>query len=124
MRSFRHDSIPTAINAFRQQSSSHNIQFDNTEDQTLFTDSYLSQYDAIIFLSNTGQGLCLCPTLAVSTAMLVISVLDDPGIVAFQNWVNQGGNFIGVHAASDSLRNNSFFEQELGNYVVEAAMSC
>ncbi|KAF8466836.1 class I glutamine amidotransferase-like protein [Gautieria morchelliformis] len=93
---FRHDSIPTAINAFRQQSSSHNIQFDNTEDQTLFTDSYLSQYDAIIFLSNTGQ------------------VLDDPGIVAFQNWVNMGGNFIGIHAASDSLRNNTFFEQELG----------
>ncbi|KAF8575170.1 hypothetical protein K439DRAFT_765210 [Ramaria rubella] len=93
---FRHDSIPTAINALKQQGPSHNIQFDNTEDQTLFTDSNLSQYDAIIFLHNTGQ------------------VLDDPGIEAFQNWVNSGGNFVGIHAASDSLRNNTFFQNELG----------
>jgi len=93
---FRHDSIPTAINALKQQGQSHNIQFDNTEDQTLFTDSNLSQYDGILFLSNTGE------------------VLDNPGIEAFQNWVNSGGNFIGVHSASDSLRNNTFFQNELG----------
>jgi len=93
---FRHDSIPTAINALKQQGPSHNIQFDSTEDQTLFTDSTLSQYDGILFLSNTGQ------------------VLDDPGIEAFQNWVNSGGNFVGVHSASDCLRNSTFFEDEVG----------
>ena len=46
--------------------------------------------------------------------MSIVSVLDDPGIVAFQNWVDLGGNFVGIHAASDSLRNNTFFQNELG----------
>ncbi|KIJ52530.1 hypothetical protein M422DRAFT_26111 [Sphaerobolus stellatus SS14] len=93
---FRHDSIPTAITALKQQGSSHNIEFDNTEDQTLFTDTNLSQYDAIIFLSNTGE------------------VLDEFGVQALHNWVNAGGNFVGIHAASDAMRNNTFFQNELG----------
>ena len=53
---FRHDSIPTAIEAMRAKGSSINVQFDNTEDKSQFTDSVLSQYDALLFLMNTGEG--------------------------------------------------------------------
>ena len=53
---FRHDSIPTAIDALKRNGASANVNFDATEDQTLFTDEALSAYDALLFLSNTGEG--------------------------------------------------------------------
>jgi len=55
-REFRHDSIPTAIQALRSNASSINVTFDNTEDQSEFTDDNLARYDAILFLDNTGEG--------------------------------------------------------------------
>lgn len=36
--------------------SSINVIFENTEDQTQFTDEVLSGYDALLFLDNTGEG--------------------------------------------------------------------
>lgn len=53
---FRHDSIPTAIEALRNQSGQFNVQFDATEDKTKFTDDNLEMYDAIMFVSTTGEG--------------------------------------------------------------------
>ena len=55
-RGFRHDSIPTAVDALLQAGPSRRIAFDHTEDQTWFTDDRLAQYDAVLFLSNTGEG--------------------------------------------------------------------
>ncbi|KAI0366292.1 class I glutamine amidotransferase-like protein [Pilatotrama ljubarskyi] len=95
-RDFRHDSIPTAVGALVAQGPAANITFDHTEDQTWFTDERLQQYDALLFLSNTGE------------------VLDDAGKAAFQKYLNLGGNFIGIHSASDCLRNTTFFQRDLG----------
>lgn len=53
---FRHDSIPTAIEAMKTQGPAYKIQFDNTEDPTWFTDDRLAQYDVLVFLMNTGEG--------------------------------------------------------------------
>lgn len=53
---FRHDSIPTAIQAMKANQSSINAVFENTEDQTQFTDEILSRYDALLFLDTTGEG--------------------------------------------------------------------
>jgi hypothetical protein len=56
-RDFRHDSIPTAVDALQANGSSINVVFDHTEDQSRFTDDALSIYDAILFLSTTGEGM-------------------------------------------------------------------
>ena len=53
---FRHDSIPTAVNALVQHGPAANISFDHTEDKTWFVDDTLAQYDAVLFLMNTGEG--------------------------------------------------------------------
>lgn len=58
---FRHDSIPTAIQALKTQGASYNITFDQTEDQGWFTDEQLAQYDVIVFLQNTGEGELFIP---------------------------------------------------------------
>ncbi|KAL4264757.1 Class I glutamine amidotransferase-like protein [Pleurotus pulmonarius] len=95
-RAFRHDSIPTAIEALQNASNAINVRFDSTEDQALFNDQNLARYDAILFLSTTGE------------------VLDDAGKASFQKYINSGGNFIGIHSASDTLVNATFYERELG----------
>ncbi|KAJ7499720.1 class I glutamine amidotransferase-like protein [Mycena latifolia] len=97
-KGFRHDSIPTAVEALNKQASSINVVFDNTEDPTQFTDQILAGYDAIMFLSTTGE------------------ILDDSGKAAFQRYLNLGGNFMGVHSASNSLVNTTFFGNELGAF--------
>ncbi|KAG6909945.1 hypothetical protein DXG01_014214 [Tephrocybe rancida] len=93
---FRHDSIPTATAALKANGPSINAQFDSTEDKSQFTLENLSQYDALLFLSTTGE------------------VLDDTGKAAFQTYLNLGGNFIGVHSASDTLVNTTFYGREIG----------
>ncbi len=55
-RDFRHDSIPTAIQALKANQASIGAEFDATEDETQFTDSILANYDTILFLSTTGEG--------------------------------------------------------------------
>ncbi|CDO77009.1 hypothetical protein BN946_scf184298.g36 [Trametes cinnabarina] len=95
-RDFRHDSIPTAVDALVAHGPAANITFDHTEDETWFTDDRLRQYDGVVFLSNTGE------------------VLNADEKAAFQRWLDLGGNFIGIHSASDCLRNTTFFQRELG----------
>ncbi|KAJ7056600.1 class I glutamine amidotransferase-like protein [Mycena amicta] len=97
-RGFRHDSIPTAVEALQQQSTALDITFDHTEDEGQFNDANLANYDAIMFVSTTGE------------------VLDEAGKAAFQNYLNLGGNFVGVHSSSDSLVNTTFYGQEVGAY--------
>ncbi|KAG6898198.1 hypothetical protein C0992_003310 [Termitomyces sp. T32_za158] len=100
---FRHDSIPTAIAALKANGSAINVEFDSTEDKTRFTVENLSQYDALLFLSTTGE-------------IINTTVLDEAGKAAFQTYLNLGGNFIGVHSSSDSLVNTTFYGREIGAY--------
>jgi hypothetical protein len=53
---FRHDSIPTAVASMTQRGPTYGINFVNTEDMHMFNSDYLSQFDAIFFLSNTDEG--------------------------------------------------------------------
>lgn len=43
-----------------------------------------------------------------------LAVLDSDGLAAFKRWLDLGGNFIGIHSASDSLNHTDFFVAELG----------
>ncbi|KAH7911355.1 ThuA-like domain-containing protein [Hygrophoropsis aurantiaca] len=95
---FRHDSIPASIEALKAKAASIDVIFDFTEDKDQFEDGNLARYDAVLFLNNSGI------------------VLDDSGKAAFQNYLNLGGNFIGVHCASDALRDTPFFLREIGAY--------
>lgn len=54
-KGFRHDSIPTAVQALKSRSAGHNITFEDTEDFTWFREDRLGKYDVIVFLSTTGE---------------------------------------------------------------------
>jgi hypothetical protein len=46
------------------------------------------------------------------------TVLDQSGLDAFQNYMQSGGNFVGVHSASACLQESSFFNQTVGGMSV------
>src|SRR3954466_6776755 len=54
---FRHDSIPAGINAIRQLGAANNFNVVATEDPAAFSDVNLARYEAVVFLSTTGDVL-------------------------------------------------------------------
>jgi type 1 glutamine amidotransferase len=81
---FRHDSIPAGIAAIRQLGGEHGFAVDATEDAGAFTTQNLAQYQAVVWLSTTGD------------------VLDATQQTAFESYVNGGGGYVGVHSAADT----------------------
>ncbi|KAK0192146.1 hypothetical protein F5146DRAFT_1120097 [Armillaria mellea] len=86
---FRHDSTPTAL---RAKGSVVNLDFQNTEDKGVFT--YQGLEDVVIFLSITGEERSRFK----------------------QNYLNNGGNFVGIPSASDTLNTTAFYGKELSAY--------
>lgn len=81
---FRHDSIPDGIAAVRQLGAQHGFTVDATEKAAAFTPKKLAAYDAVIFLSTTGD------------------VLNKRQQKAFEGYIADGGGYVGVHAAADT----------------------
>jgi len=51
---YRHPSIEPSIEALKAKESDLDVKFDFSEEKAMFTDENLSQYDAILFLNNSG----------------------------------------------------------------------
>lgn len=96
---FRHDSIPEGIAAVQQLGQENNFEVDTTEDSALFTDQNLAQYQAVVFMSTTGDPL---------------GTQDQKD--AFQRYIQNGGGFVGVHAAADSGYNWEWYGELVGAY--------
>ena len=81
---FEHASIPTGIAAIQKLGTENGFGVDTTKNAEAFTDETLKQYSAIIFLSTTGN------------------VLDHRQEAAFERYIQAGGGFVGIHAATDT----------------------
>ncbi|GHJ49552.1 hypothetical protein Cs7R123_68940 [Catellatospora sp. TT07R-123] len=81
---FRHSSIPNGIAAIQALGSANGFSVTATEDATQFNATNLAQYQAVVWLSTTGD------------------VLDATQQTAFQNYIAAGGGYVGVHAAADT----------------------
>ncbi|WP_144126813.1 ThuA domain-containing protein [Catellatospora sichuanensis] len=81
---FRHSSIPNGIAAIQALGSANGFTVTATEDAGQFTAANLAQFQAVIWLSTTGD------------------VLNATQQTAFQNYIAAGGGYVGVHAASDT----------------------
>ena len=95
---FRHDSIPAGIAAIQELGAANDFDVDATEDSTQFTSANLAQYDAVVFLSTTGD------------------VLNDSEQAAFEGYMRNGGGFVGIHAAADTEYAWPWYGQMLGGY--------
>lgn len=95
---YRHASIPDGVAAVRALGAENGFAVDATEDASVFTDDGLAPYDAVVFLSTSGD------------------VLDADAEAAFQRYVEAGGNYVGVHAASDTEFDWPFYGRLVGAY--------
>ncbi|MEU7316388.1 ThuA domain-containing protein [Streptomyces sp. NPDC007083] len=81
---YRHESIPDGIAAMRELGAEHGFTVDATENAAAFTPKKLARYDAVVFLSTTGD------------------VLGPRQQAAFEEYIGDGGGYVGVHAAADT----------------------
>ena len=95
---FRHQSIEAGIAAIRKLGQENGIAVDATEDAAAFTDANLKKYNAIVFLSTTGD------------------VLNDPQQDALQRYVEAGGGWVGIHSATDTEYDWPWYGKLAGAY--------
>ncbi len=88
---FRHDSIPSGLTALEQLAQQHQFTLVATEDAAQFSDENLRQFNAIVFLNTTGD------------------VLDEPQQLAMERFIQAGGGFVGIHAATDTEWQGDWF---------------
>ncbi|MFW7413395.1 ThuA domain-containing protein, partial [Demequina sp. SO4-18] len=95
---FRHGNIPTGISTIEQMGLDNGFTVDATEDATAFTEENLANYDVVIFFSTTGN------------------VLNTDQEAAFETYIQNGGGFAGIHAASDTEYDWPWYEGLVGAY--------
>ncbi|MEX2091680.1 MAG: ThuA domain-containing protein [Pirellulales bacterium] len=95
---FRHDSIDEGIAAIQALGAAHDFSVVATEDATAFTGANLAQFEAVVFLSTTGD------------------VLNAAQQTAMENYIHAGGGFVGVHAAADTEYGWSWYGDLMGAY--------
>ncbi len=95
---FRHSSIDEGIAAIQALGAANDFEVDATEDSAQFTTANLAQYDAVVFLSTTGD------------------VLNDEQQDAFESYMRAGGGFVGIHAAADTEYTWPWYGQMIGAY--------
>ena len=95
---FRHASIPKGKEALLLLGKQNNFLVDTTEDASFFTTNTLNQYDAVVFLSTTGD------------------VLNNEQQAAFENFIRSGKGFVGIHAATDTEYDWPWYGKLVGAY--------
>lgn len=95
---FRHTSIEIGVEAIRKLGQQHHFEVDHTEDSTWFTPAQLSNYAAVVFLSTTGN------------------ILGQQEQLAFRNYIQAGGGFVGIHAATDTEYDWPWYGAMVGGY--------
>ncbi|MCC5936096.1 MAG: ThuA domain-containing protein [Lunatimonas sp.] len=93
---YYHQSIPDGIAAILRLGAEHGFDVDTTKNAAMFTEEILKDYDAVIFLSTTGD------------------VLDHYQQADFERYIQAGGGFVGIHAAADTEYDWPWFAKMVG----------
>lgn len=94
---WHHESIPAGVEAIRKLGQMHDFGVFWTEDASrVMNDKELPKFQAVIFLSTTGD------------------ILNDEQKAAFQRYIRAGGGFVGVHSADDTEKNWPWYMKLLG----------
>lgn len=95
---FVHQSIPQGIAAVQKLGIENEFDVDTTKNATYFHEDSLKNYSAVIFLNTTGN------------------VLDYRQEAAFERYIQAGGGFVGVHAATDTEYDWRWYGKLVGGY--------
>ncbi|GAA5220169.1 ThuA domain-containing protein [Membranihabitans marinus] len=95
---FRHSSIEDGAKALVKLGKEKGFEVTTSEDASLFTDESLKEYSTIIFLNTTGD------------------ILNTHQEIAFERYIQAGGGFVGIHAATDTEYDWKWYGQLVGAY--------
>jgi type 1 glutamine amidotransferase len=97
---FRHESIEAGVITLKSICNDLNIIMEHSEDASLFQKENLEKYQLVLFLSTTGD------------------ILNNEQQTAFENYLKAGGNFMGVHSATDTEYDWPWYNKLVGAYFV------
>ncbi|WP_440906337.1 ThuA domain-containing protein (plasmid) [Catenovulum sp. SX2] len=88
---WRHDSIATGVDAVSKLAKQKGLKVVTSEDSNIFNEQTLKQMAAVVFVNTTGD------------------VLDDDGQLALERYMQAGGGFVGIHAATDTEHEGQWY---------------
>lgn len=95
---YRHASIPDGVAALRKLCRENGMLLDSTEEADDFNEKNLRRYAAVVFFNTTGD------------------VLNPVQEVEFERYIQAGGGFVGIHAASDTEYGWRWYGNLVGGY--------
>jgi cytochrome c len=95
---FRHSSIPFCTKAIQGMAKTNGFEVDTTENGAKFNEENLKKYSVVVFNSTTGN------------------ILTEPQQIAFERYIQAGGAFVGIHAASDTEYDWAWYGKLVGGY--------
>jgi len=102
---FRHASIEVGKPFFAKMAEDKGFAVDFTEDATKFTTNNLKQYNAVVFLSTTGD------------------VLNEAQQQEFERYIQAGGGYLGIHAAADCEYDWPWYGRLVGAWFLDHPMT-
>ena len=100
-KGYVHDNIALSVEAIKKMGAEKGFAVDVSDDPAVFTESNLKQYAALVFSNNSGQAFA-----------------NDAERDAFKHYIESGGGFAGLHAASTSERDWPYYWSVLGGRFV------
>ena len=97
---YRHQSIEDGVRAMKQLGKENNFVVDATEDSDVFV-ADLKKYKAVIFLNTTGD------------------IFNKNQQKAFKKYIHKGGGYVGIHAATDTEYDWSWYGKMVGAYFMD-----
>lgn len=101
---FRHESIEAGKTALTKMAKEKNIDITFTEDAALFNEKDLRKYNVVVFLNTTGD------------------VLNNTQQTSFERYIQAGGGYVGVHAATDTEYKWPWYGELVGAYFQDHPM--
>lgn len=96
---FRHSSIEPGVASIQKLGKQHSFEVKHTEDATAFINA-LPTTDVVVFLSTTGD------------------IFTEPQQNEFIKFIQNGGGFVGIHAATDTEYEWPWFGKMVGGYFI------
>jgi type 1 glutamine amidotransferase len=93
---YKHLSIPAGITAITKLGRENNFEVDTSSNSSVFDLNNLKNYNAIVFLSTSGD------------------MLDDHQQSQFEQYIRSGGGFMGIHGASAGEYDWTWYGQLVG----------
>lgn len=95
---YRHQSIEKGMSALKVMALENKFGIDFTEDSTMINEEVLSDFQALIFLSTSGD------------------ILGPDEEKAVEKFINNGGGFVGIHSATDTEYDWQWYGKMIGAY--------